>query len=162
MNYLTLTIIMVASLKLTTTAFHSHDNDISQFVVSGMVLDQDKAPRSGLTVKAFDRNPGKDDILLGRSTTNNLGNYSIGYTSQILGGKASADLVICVYQNDMLLLTSDLIFNARQKETKDFIIPITKSPDSQRLKNTIQPLLRKKIAFNGLWIQGNIQDKFRN
>jgi hypothetical protein len=91
----------------------------------------------------FDRNSGKDDKLLGISTTNNQGNYSIGYTNQILGGKASADLVICVYQNDRLLQTSDLIFNAGQKVIKDFIIPVTKTPDSQRLKKTIQPLLLK-------------------
>lgn len=156
MNYITLTIFLVASLKLTivldktTTAFLPHDNDIPQFIVSGMVRDQDNAPRPGLTVKAFDHNSGKDDLLLGMSTTNNQGDYSISYTSQILGGKASADLVISVYQKDRLLQTSDLIFNARQKEIKDFIIPITKAPDSQRLKNAIQPLLRKKIAFNGL------------
>ena len=156
MNYITLTIILVASLKLTsvydkaTTAFLSHANNIPQFVVSGIVRDQDNSPRPGLTVKAFDHNSGKEDILLGTSTTNSQGNYSISYTSQILGGKASADLVISVYQNDRLLQTSDLIFNAGQKVIKDFIIPITKAPDSQRFKNTIQPLQRKKIAFNGL------------
>lgn len=152
MNYITLTIILVVSLKLTiisdkaTTAFLSHDNDIHQFIVSGMVRDQDNAPRPGLTVKAFDRNSGKDDIFLGMSTTNNQGNYSIGYTSQILGVKASADLVISVYKNDELLQTSDLIFNAGQKEIKDFIIPINKAPEYEHLKNKIQPLLHKKIT----------------
>ena len=146
---------LVYSLKLTmvfdkaTTAFLSHDNDVPQFVVSGIVRDQNNAPRPGLTVKAFDRNSGKDDILLGTATTNNQGNYSIGYTSQILGGKASADLVISVYQNDRLLQTSDLIFNAGQKVIKDFIIPITKAPDSQRFKKTIQPLQRKNISSMG-------------
>jgi hypothetical protein len=155
MNYLTLVIMLVAGLKLTivqdkaTTAFLSHDKDISQFVVSGVVRDQDNAPRPGLTVRAFDRNPGKDDILLGMATTNSQGNYSIGYSSQILDGKSSADLVIRVYQNDTLLHTSDIIFNAGQKVVKDFIIPISRSPDFQQLKNSVQPLLRKKSAPDG-------------
>lgn len=147
---------LVASLKLTivldkaTTAFLSYDNDIPQFVVRGKVRDQDNAPRPGLTVKAFDHNSDKDDRLLGKATTDNQGNYSIVYTSQKLGGKASADLVISVYQYDRLLQTSDLIVNAQQIVIIDFIIPITKAPDSQRFKKTIQPLQRKKIAFNGL------------
>jgi len=71
------------------------------------------------------------------ATTNSQDNYSIGYSSQIPGSKASADLVISVYQNDSLLQTPDLIFNAAQKVIKDFIIQITKAPDSQRIRNTI-------------------------
>jgi len=156
MNYITLTIMLVASLKLTivldkaTTAFLSHDNDITQFVVRGKVRDQDNAPRAGLTVKAFDHNSDKDDRSLGNAITDYQGNYSIVYTSQKLGGKTSADLVISVYdQKDRLLQTSDLIVNAPIIVIIDFIIPITKAPDSQRFKKTIQPLQRKNISSMG-------------
>jgi hypothetical protein len=155
MNYLifkTLAIIMVASMKPTVvtgnaiTTFLSPDTNTLQFTVSGTVRDQDNAPRTGLIVKVFDRNAGTDDKLLGKATTDVQGYYYIGYTTQDLGGKTSANLVISVYQNDKLLQTSDVIFNAGQKVIKDFIIPVITSPEVPRLDKTIKPLLHKKIG----------------
>jgi hypothetical protein len=103
-----------------------------------------------LTVKAFDRNVGVDDTLLGQATTDAQGNHSIAYTIKQLGGNSAADLVICMYQDDKLLQTSDAIFNAQQTVAKDFLIPLAEKPEFQRLSGVIQPLLRNRISFPGL------------
>jgi hypothetical protein len=117
--------------------------DEAQFLVGGIVRDQNNVPKPGLTVKAFDRNAGAEDTLLGKANTDAQGTYSIEYTTKNLGGKTSANLVLSVYMDDRLLQTSDIIFNARQKEIKDFIIANTAEFDFQRPKKTILPLLQK-------------------
>jgi hypothetical protein len=82
----------------------------------------------GLTVKAFDRNGGEVDRLLGQGTTDAQGNYSITYTAGRLQGKTATDLVISVYREGALLQSSDVIYNARTEETRDFSIPATAAP----------------------------------
>jgi hypothetical protein len=102
-------------------------------IVHGRVTTSDGLPAGNLTIKAYDRNLGEDDTLLGQATTDAQGNYSIVYSSDKLDGKSAADLVICLYQDGKLLQTSDVIFNARPLETKDFVIAATVQPEFPRL-----------------------------
>jgi hypothetical protein len=112
-----------------------------QFVVHGVIRNQDSAPRPGLTVKAFDRNVGMDDTLLGQTVTDDRGYYSITYTAEQLGDKAAADMVISVYQGNNLLQTSDVIFNMGKVGTRDFVVPEV-NPIFNKLRDLIQSLLR--------------------
>jgi len=118
-------------------------------VVRGSIRGADGTPRLGLTVRAFDRNIGKDDTLLGEATTDAQGNYRIAYASGQLDGKAAADLVITVYQDNSPLQTSDVIFNAPPDVVKDFTIAVDKGPEFQWLLNRIKPLMHSKIGDAG-------------
>jgi hypothetical protein len=114
------------------------------FIVRGKITDQDGAPRPGLIVKASARNIGKDDELLGQAITNSEGYYFISYTVGNVGGNtATVNLIISVYQSAVLLQSSDVIFNAAQQTTKDFVIPVTDEPQFEIIENNIKPLLRK-------------------
>ena len=114
------------------------------FVVRGNITDQDGAPRPGLIVKASVRNIGKNDELLGQAITNSEGNYFISYTvGNVDGNTATVNLIISVYQSAILLQSSDVIFNAAQQTTKDFVIPVTDEPQFEIIENKIKPLLRK-------------------
>lgn len=126
-----------------TVALLSQGTDVPQFVVHGVIRNQDGAPRPGLTIKAFGRNVGADDTLLGEATTDAQGNYSVTYTIEQLGGKPAADLVICVYQNDNLLQTSDVIFNAKRSETVELGVSDEHFglSEYEKLVQTISPLL---------------------
>jgi hypothetical protein len=118
--------------------------------VHGKIMNQRGAPRPGLTVKAFDRNIGAADVLLGQAATDKQGHYTISYTSKQLKGKTAADLVLVVFQDGKQLQTSDVIFNAQPTEPKDFIIAVIASPEFPSLLEKIQPLLRNKIGISGL------------
>lgn len=126
------------------------DKKLISYVINGKVSSSNANPQPGLTVKAFDRNVGVDDKLLGQATTDAQGHYSITYTTKKLSGKATADLVICLFQDGKLLQMSDVIFNAGKKVTRDFIIPTTSAPEFTLLTKTIQPFLRNKIGIGGL------------
>jgi hypothetical protein len=105
----------------------------------------------GLIVKAFDRNVGEDDdTLLGQAITDSQGNYSIAYTTEKLDGKSAADLVIAVCRGETRLQSSDVIFDAPQETTKDFILPEAVAPEFQGLAEKIKPLLRNKIGLGKL------------
>jgi hypothetical protein len=119
-------------------------------IISGKVYYSDGSPRTGLTVKAFDRNIGADDTLLGEAVTDKLGSYSISYSLNNPGGKSSADLVICVYQDTLLLQTSDVIFNARMTETKDFAFSSSSSTEYHYLLESIKPLLHHGSGISNL------------
>ena len=101
-------------------------------IVLGRVTTSDGLPAGNLILKAYDRNVGEDDTLLGQVSTDAQGNYSIVYSSDKLDGKSAADLVICLYQDGKLLQTSDVIFNARPMETRDFVIAAVQ-PEFPRL-----------------------------
>jgi hypothetical protein len=62
--------------------------------VQGKVADQAGTPRPGLAVKAFDRNVGVDDVLLGQAVTDAKGGYSISYTLKQLKGKPAPELSV--------------------------------------------------------------------
>lgn len=119
-------------------------NKLIPFVVRGKITDQDGAPRPGLIVKASARNIGINDELLGQAITNSEGNYFISYTVvKVDGNTATVNLVISVYHNAILLQSSDVIFNAAQQTTKDFVIPVTADPQFEIIEIKIKPLLRK-------------------
>jgi hypothetical protein len=110
-------------------------------LVQGTIFDQTSAPRVGLTIKAFDRNLGIADTLLGQATTDQKGHYLIAYTAKQLKGKAAADLVVSVYQAGQLLQTVEDIFNAPPDAILDFIIPVTRVPEFQEIFTKVQPLM---------------------
>jgi hypothetical protein len=120
---------------------------LNQGTVQGNVQNSDGSPRSGLTIRAFDRNIGAEDILLGEAVTDNQGHYSITYPFKKLGSKSAADLVLMVYSDKKLLEQSDIIFNAGVNVTKDFFLPVPAVPEFQRLSDAIIPLLHKKNGF---------------
>ena len=133
-----------------TAALLSQGTDGPQFIVHGVIRNQDSAPRPGLTVKAFDRNVGTHDTLLGQAVTDDQGNYSITYTTEQLGDKGAADMVISVYQGNNLLQTSDVIFNTGKVETKDFVVPEAVASEFHNLSQNIQSLLRNKNVLGKL------------
>lgn len=110
-------------------------------VARGRVTDSDKHPVSQLLVKAFDRNVGIDDRLLGQTLTDASGDYLITYTREQLQGKSAADLVICLYRNSRLCISSDVIFDAAPETIKDFCITNSSSSEFDRLAAQIEPLL---------------------
>ncbi len=124
--------------------------ELISFVVQGHVLTSDGNPLSGRTVKAFDRNVGAPDTLLGQSATDARGRYSISYPQKVLSGKTAADLVLSVYGESNLLRNSDVIFNARPTETIDFLLPTPPAPEFQRISDAIKPLLGRRIALGEL------------
>jgi hypothetical protein len=118
-------------------------NNLIPFVVRGKITDQNGAPRPGLIVKASTRNIGINDERLGQAITNSEGNYFISYTVVKVAGNTTVNLIISVYQNAILLQSSDVIFNAAQQTTKDFVIPVTADPQFEVIEIKIKPLLRK-------------------
>ena len=129
---------------------HPHHDNRAHRAVHGKITDKAGAPRVGLIAKAFDRNVGEDDTLLGQATTDAHGKYSVSYTLEQLQGKPAADLVVSVFQDAILLRTSDVIFNAKPAETLDFSIPVPEKPEFQALTERIQPLLRNKTKLDSL------------
>ncbi len=125
-------------------------NEDITHIVRGVVRPTDGSPATGLKVKVFDRNIGEDDTFLCEATTDSQGNYSIAYTLNQLGGKPNADLVIRVLQENQLLQTLDVIFNAKQAEIIDLTIPKPTAPELQRQSETLQPLLRGGLGLGGL------------
>jgi hypothetical protein len=123
---------------------------IKKFAVRGNVAASDGQSIDNIIVKAFDRNVGADDKLLGQATANGQGNYSIFYTLDELGGKSAADMVIVLYRDENLLQNSDVIFNAGPEIIKDFIVPVNTTPEFQRLSDKIKPLLGDRVQLGGL------------
>jgi hypothetical protein len=58
--------------------------------------------------------------------------------------------VISVSQDGKLLETSEVIFNAKPVEVKDFVIPAQANPEFDRLSHAITPLVHSKIILDGL------------
>ncbi len=116
------------------------DRKAASYAVRGKVTDQKGAARAGLTVKAADRIPGEVDKPLGQTMTDRSGNYAIAYRFAPIGKKTAPDLVITVYEGAALLTTSDVIFNARPLETRDFVIPTGNRPDFKHPETDVKPL----------------------
>jgi hypothetical protein len=123
---------------------------ISQRTISGKVRYSDGTPCVGLIVKAFDRNIGADDTLLGQGVTDTRGIYVLSYPLEMPGSKSAADLILMVFYDEKLVQQSDIIFNAQASETKDFILPVTIEPGFVKLSAAIAPLLPKKTGLPGL------------
>jgi hypothetical protein len=122
----------------------STEEALYQFIVKGRIVDQTGGPRSGLTVRAFDRNVAVEDTLLGQAATGEQGDYLIRYSLDQLGGKPAPDLVLGVYQAEVYLQESEVIFDAQPVEVKDFVIPVQlQLPEFERLSAALRPLLRQ-------------------
>jgi len=131
---------------------------VIRFVVRGRVTSSDGKPVAMLQAKAFDRNVGTDDTLLGEATTDAQGNYSIAYSPDQLNGKLTADLLVAIYREGRgaPVQTSDVIFDAGSQTVKDFFIAAPVAPEFDRLTEQIRLLLSgqplgkldpKQIAF---------------
>ncbi|MCP5108627.1 MAG: hypothetical protein GY950_34900, partial [bacterium] len=91
--------------------------------VSGRITHPDDTPIPDLTIKAFDKNPGKETGL-GTCITDKQGRYRISYTDKQLGakGKKRADLLVKVFKTGETkepIAASALILNALPEETVD-------------------------------------------
>jgi hypothetical protein len=126
------------------------DKKSISFIVHGKVSSSNGYSQPGLTVKAFDRNVGANDTPLGEAMINAQGNYSITYPIEKLGEKPAADLVICMYQDGKLLQTSDVIFNAKPLETKDFVIAAVVQPEFHKLDNNALKLEARIKTLNAV------------
>ena len=122
---------------------------LNQRTISGKVWYSEGTPCVGLTVKAFDRNIGTDDCLLGQGVTDTQGMYGISYLLEIPGSTSAADLVLMVFSDEKLVQQSDVIFNAQASETKDFIVPVANETEFTKLSDAIVPLLPKKTGLPG-------------
>jgi hypothetical protein len=119
---------------------------LNQRTINGKVRYSDGTPCVGLTIKAFDRNIGADDCLLGQGVTDTRGMYALSYPLEIPGNKSAADLVLMVFSDEKLVQQSDVIFNAQASETRDFILPVAIETEFTKLSSAIAPFSRKKPA----------------
>ncbi len=101
------------------------------FTVSGTIRRGDGRPAVGALVRAYDQDLRKKQ-LLGKTTTDAAGHYSIAYTSRkfLRAEKTSADLyVVVVNAKAKELASSVVIFDAPVEATVDLTLP----PDGQTL-----------------------------
>ena len=116
--------------------------------VNGIVQYENGTPASGLFVKAFHKNL-RNLILLGETTTDSNGYYSIDYFYD-----GEVDLVIRIYSlNYGLVYQSTPLFNAQTEETVDITLL------SQELKRIIDRVLpRAKVIVPLKAISPKFQD----
>src|SRR5262245_57174093 len=97
----------------------------NEFKVEGRILDLNKRPLVGVTVRAFDRDlPSlKRDELLGETITDAKGLYAIGFTEDKFrhGESGRGDVYIEVSANGSVLGKS----NANYKPGRDLRIDLT-------------------------------------
>lgn len=101
------------------------------FTVSGTIRRGDGRPAAGALVRAYDQDLRKKQ-LLGKTTTDAAGHYSIAYTSRkfLRAEKTSADLyVVVVDAQGKELLSSGVLFNA----PSDAVVDLTLPPDGHTL-----------------------------
>lgn len=98
--------------------------DPDQFIVKGTIRQFDNKPFVGATVRAFDRDFRREE-LLGEKLTDHTGYYEISYsrTQFSRAEKDSADLIVRVYSEAarLPLVESDIIFNAKPIEVVDLV-----------------------------------------
>jgi len=120
----------------------------TRFSVSGQVRYGDDTPGANITVRAYNRDVGRDDQLLGEAKTDEQGKYQISYTAAAFAdrGKTSADLFVRIFTADGTeLQTSDIRFNASSDEKIDVLIQRKQyggTSEYERVKNSVTPLLR--------------------
>jgi len=95
------------------------------FVVRGSVLDSNGKPAANLIVRAFDRDL-RSEQLLGEVKSDRDGGYEIIYSADSFrrAEKGSADLLLKAFnQDDTLLVTTAVLFNAPSLAEVDLVIP---------------------------------------
>src|SRR5829696_1712653 len=119
------------------------------FIVRGHVRQSDGAPLAGLTVRAFDQDlPSLNrDEPLGKSTTDAHGEYEIKYTAGQFSKaeKASADLIVRVFDTGKELAQSPTRFNAQPIEVIDVTIDLAKfrgPSEYERYLVALEPLFK--------------------
>jgi hypothetical protein len=124
----------------------------TEFLVSGHVRNVDGNPLAGLTVKAYDSNHRRKNLLLGEGLTTEEGLFAIPYTAKQFRQfeKPRADLFVSVFKSDKQLLeTSPIRFRAEAVETIDFIIDREeyRSPSEyERLMTELNPFLKDDLT----------------
>jgi hypothetical protein len=102
----------------------THDHGKENYLVYGKIVESDGSARSGLIVKAFDKQL-KNEVLIGVKSTDKQGKYRIQYHLQQFGtGKSEPDLVVRVYESNEAtepLASSPLILNALPEEEINLI-----------------------------------------
>jgi hypothetical protein len=121
--------------------------------VHGRVTTPGGRPATGVLVRAFDRNL-RTERLLGEITTDEKGEYEIGYSLEQLKGaeKDSADLVVRALPESAPPAASPIRFNARPEETIDLTVALADPSEYETLVEEIEPLCE------GVPIEGLRQD----
>ena len=120
------------------------------FKVTGHIMKPDNTPISGAVVTVFDKNL-RSEALLGKTTTNEEGNYEIEYSTEEFHKmkKNQPDLVVRASdQEDRDIASSKVIYNARQAEIVDLIQDgrdIEPASEYQKLMETLAPLLQDTV-----------------
>jgi hypothetical protein len=99
-------------------------------VVSGQVIREDGLPFKGGIVRAF-HEMEKSVIRLGEDVTDAKGQHTVRY--EVLEGVDSINLRVSVMDEDgELLLSSEVIRNAKPQEVIDLTLPMARKPPAQR------------------------------
>lgn len=117
-------------------------------IVHGEVRHIDGSPVSRLIVRAYDRNAGHEDLLLGQSVTDDEGHYEISYKAEVFAPfrKSRADLLVKVFgANEGELQNSEIRFGAQPLETMDFVI----AAENYRGPSEYQQLIAKLTPILG-------------
>src|SRR5437870_3262178 len=98
-------------------------------MVAGIIIDQQRAPLRGLTVRAFNQGPKTPDTPLGKpAVTNASGQYEIGFTEKEFqtGGP---NVFIRVFDGDRLLGESPAKRKAKKRTSIDMTVEYTVKGD---------------------------------
>ncbi|MEO8861756.1 MAG: hypothetical protein ABI358_10060 [Ginsengibacter sp.] len=138
--------------------------------VYGIIYDTNNDPLSSVTVEAFDKDL-RSEQLLGFSTTDAKGAYSITYTDQQYASREfkTADIFIKVYKEmstitvgKTLLGQSDINFNVPKNFTLHFKVdntPIIPQSEFDVLFQAVNPIIEwSKIAFVDLQENDQFKD----
>lgn len=135
----------VEVLNLTVSA--AQDPMDPTFTVRGTVRGADGVPLVGIIVEAFDADlPSLDrDELLGRTTTDADGIYTVDYTADhfIRAERLSADLLVrAVDTSGDIVASAPVMFNAPRASTIDLIAAMRSGPSEfERLVKAVLPLV---------------------
>ncbi|CAN5793682.1 hypothetical protein BH11BAC3_BH11BAC3_12890 [soil metagenome] len=130
------------------------DEVVKSFLVKGTISWSDGKPYSGVTVKAYDADLRRVE-LLGMATTDEKGFYEIAYTQQqfINSEKENADVLIGIYANETdkkPLKSSDVFFNAKAIQEINLSIPTTTevpASEWEMIDAQLKPLLKDQYEL---------------
>jgi hypothetical protein len=118
------------------------DKSSENYSVTGSVADQRDAPLPNITVKAFDRDLRREQVL-GEARTDRVGAYRIAYSASQFrqAEKANADLIVRAFAVDgSLLAESPILFNAPAKAEVN-LIAVDDTPLFEKIARELRPLL---------------------
>src|SRR5215208_2040460 len=136
-----------------------------QFVVRGVVHNEDGVPADNVIVRAVDKDLRQEDEL-GMTITDTQGKYEISYSSSQFtrAEKKSADLTVRVYrreeEKEQALVTSPIMFNAPRMVTIDLTIGDRQYggiSEYETILNEIRPLVQG-VGWDQITENKEIQD----